>query len=421
MKPLCLLAMVASVLMVQSASAATSPWEQPAAALAEQIAGILGPGQAHLTIRNNSRISTDEIPAIRRALEEALKARGVQASGAESANTIRVTLSENIRERLWVAEIVEGNETRLAMIRFDAGAPHQEVSTSEITLHKQAVLTTTEPVLAALEIADSYIVIEPEEIVIYVHSASGWQEQNRVGIGQKMPLPRDPRGVIFSSPDGRGFTASVAGMACNGSVQQASPPANWALHCHESDDPWLLASPQPADTNSAASENFNAFPIRAFYNAARNYFTGVITPSLGADLPPYYTAVLIPRPDGAGLLINGIDSKVQLVEAAAIKSIAGTRDWGSDFAVLRSGCGAGTQGIQIIVSGSGEALTDSLRAYEIPAQEAIPASTPFAMDGTVTTLSTAPDGKSVFAVVRKPASAGQADSYEVDRVTASCN
>jgi hypothetical protein len=66
MKPLCLLAMVASVLMVQSASAATSPWEQPAAALAEQIAGILGPGQAHLTIRNNSRISTDEIPAIRR-------------------------------------------------------------------------------------------------------------------------------------------------------------------------------------------------------------------------------------------------------------------------------------------------------------------------------------------------------------------
>jgi hypothetical protein len=421
MKPLCLLAMVASVLMVQSASAATSPWEQPAAALAEQIAGILGPGQAHLTIRNNSRISTDEIPAIRRALEEALKARGVQASGAESANTIRVTLSENIRERLWVAEIVEGNETRLAMIRFDAGAPHQEVSTSEITLHKQAVLTTTEPVLAALEIADSYIVIEPEEIVIYVHSASGWQEQNRVGIGQKMPLPRDPRGVIFPTPDGQGFAASVAGMACSGSVQQASPPANWALHCHESDDPWLLASPQPADTNSAASENFNALPIRAFYNAARNYFTGVITPSLGADLPPYYNAVLIPRPDGAGLLINGIDSKVQLVEAAAIKSIAGTRDWGSDFAALHTGCGAGAQGIQIIVSGSGEALADSLRAYEIPALEAIPASTPLAMDGTVTALWTAPDGKSVFAVVRKPANSCQADLYEVDRVTASCN
>jgi hypothetical protein len=418
MKLLCLLAMVASVLIVQPASATSSPWEQPAVALAKQIAGILGPGQAHLTIRNNSRISTDEIPAIRRALEEALKARGVQASGAESANTIRVTLSENIREGLWVAEIVEGNETRLAMIGLEAGASHQEVSTSAITLHKQVMLTTTEPVLAALEIAGSYVLIEPEEIVIFDHSAGRWQEQDRVGIGQKKPMARDPRGIIFPTPDGLGFTASVAGMKCSGSVQQASPSANWTPHCHETDDPWLLASPQPAGTNSAASENLNALPIRAFYNAARNYFTGVVTPSLGSDLPPFYTEALIPRPDGAGLLINGIDGKVQLVDAAAIKSIAGTRDWGSDFAALQSGCGAGTQ---IIVSGSGEALADSLRAYEIPALEAIPASTPLAMDGTVTALWTATDGKSAFAVVRKPASPGPADTYEVDRVTASCN
>jgi hypothetical protein len=82
-----------------------------------------------------------------------------------------------------------------------------------------------------------------------------------------------------------------------------------------------------------------------------------------------------------------------------------------------SGCGAGTQ---IVVSGSGEAMpATALRAYELPAQEAIPASAPLAMDGTVTALWTAPDGKSVFAVVRK--SANPADQYEVDRVTASCN
>jgi hypothetical protein len=417
-KLLCLLTMVASVLMVLPASATSAPWEQPAAALAEQIAGILGPGQAHLTIRNNSKISTDEIPAIRRALEDALKARGVEASGAESANAIRITLSENIRERLWVAEIVEGNETRLAMIRVEAGAPHQEASTSEITLHKQAVLTTTEPVLTALEIADSYVVIEPEEMVTFARSASGWKERNHAGIGQKKPLARDPRGVIFPSPDGQGFMASVAGMACSGSDQHALASADWSLHCRESDDPWSLTPSQPADGGSAASENFYALLIHAFYNAGRNYFTGVVTPSLGADLPPFYNAVPIPRPDGTGLLINGIDGKVQLVEAATLKPIAGTRDWGSDFAALHSGCGTGTQ---IIVSGSGEATSDSLRIYDLPAQEAIPASTALTMEGTVTALWTAPDSKSVFAVVRKPASPGYADTYEVDRVTASCN
>src|SRR5580658_9704610 len=119
MKLLCLLATVASVLFVRPASATSSPWEQPAVALAEQIAGILGPGQAHLTLRNNSKTSTDEIPAIRHALEEALRARGVQESGAEGANTIRITLSENLRERLLVAEVVEGSETRVAMIHVD--------------------------------------------------------------------------------------------------------------------------------------------------------------------------------------------------------------------------------------------------------------------------------------------------------------
>jgi hypothetical protein len=93
--------------------------------------------------------------------------------------------------------------------------------------------------------------------------------------------------------------------------------------------------------------------------------------------------------------------------------VSGTRDWGSDFAALRTGCGAGTQ---IVASGSGEAVTDSLRAYELPGQEALAVSVPLAMDGTVTALWAAPDGKSLLAVVRTAA-----DEFEVDRVTASCN
>ena len=136
------------------------------------------------------------------------------------------------------------------------------------------------------------------------------------------------------------------------------------------------------------------------------------------DLPAFYTAVLLPRPDGAGLLINGIDGKVQLAENGTLTTVAGTRDWGSDFATLHSGCGLGTQ---ILASGSGEAITDSLRAYEVPALEAVPASAPLAMDGTVIALMSEPDGKSVFAIVRKAAGQGQPDSYEVDRVSANCN
>jgi hypothetical protein len=390
------------------AAAAPGPWDQPAASLAEEIAGILGPGQARLTIRNLSAIPADEIPAIRRLLEQDLKDLGIAASGAESANAIRVTLSENVHERLWVAEVVQGNETRIAMVHAEPGTAQMPQAGSGLALRKQPVLTAREPVLAALETADGLVVVEPEEIVIFRNTARGLQEQKRVGMGQKRPLTRDPRAMIAPSASVDGFEAFTPGMECSGGYQPAQPVGEWTIRCRESDDPWTIAQ-FPGGIASPDSSP----ALKAFYNVTRNYFTGVVAPSVEADLPPFYTAALVPRPDGAGLLINGIDGKVQLVERGAIKAVSGTRDWGSDFAALRTGCGAGTQ---IVASGSGEAVTDSLRAYELPGQEALAVSAPLAMDGTVTALWAAPDGKSLFAVVRSAA-----DEYEVDRVTASCN
>ena len=136
MKLIRLITTVASVLIGLAASAAPAsrPWEEPAANLAGKIAEILGPGQARLTIRNLSTISNDEIPAIRRLLEQDLKAHGVLASGAESANQVRVTLSENQRERLWVAEMVEGNETRMAMVQVDHIIRSGPILNEQITL-----------------------------------------------------------------------------------------------------------------------------------------------------------------------------------------------------------------------------------------------------------------------------------------------
>ncbi|MGD0799889.1 MAG: hypothetical protein ABR906_01090, partial [Terracidiphilus sp.] len=346
-------------LMASAAPAYISPWDDPANALAAQIAELLGPGQARLTIHNLSTISNDDIPTIRRLLEQDLKTHGVLASGVESANAIRLTLSENQRERLWVAEIVEGNETRVAMVRVGLGTARQTHDGGGLTLRKQSVLLSGKAVLATVETANALVAVAPEEIVIYTHTADGWREQKRVGIGQKRPLARDPRAVILPSPGGDGFEASVASMSCSGAYQPAQPVEEWSVRCHESDDPWPIVQ-------SDATKN----SLKAFYNSARNYFTGVISPGLGVDLPPFYSAVLLPRPsDGAALLVGGIDGKVQLVENDALKPVSGARDWGSDFAALHTGCGTGTQ---IIASGSGEAVSDSLRAYELPTLEAVP-------------------------------------------------
>ncbi len=364
----------------------------------------MGPGQARLVIRNQSTIAADEIPAIRKLLDQDLKSHGIQASGAESANTIRVTLSENMRERLWVAEVIEGSETHVTMVRVDAGAlAVTATAKSGLVLRKQPVIETKHPLLAAAEIQDKIVAIEPGEIEVFTKLPNGWQEQESVAFGQKRAMARDPQGAIHTSAREDGFDAFAEGSECSGDLQLNEPSGASMIKCHESDDPWPIAQPSTRGGDS----------LKAFYNPAREYFTGVVTPSVSVDLPPFYSAALLPRFSGAGLLIGGIDGRVQMAENGALNTVSGTRDWGSDFAVLHSGCGAGDQ---VIASGSGEAMSDSLRAYEIPALEGVPASVPLAMDGTVMALASAPDGKSVMAVVRHASG-----EYEVDRVTALCD
>jgi len=423
MKLIWLGAMVASGFIGLMASAAPppSPWEKPAADLAGKIAEILGPGQAQLTIRNLSTIPNDEIPTIRRLLEQNLKTLGVLVSGSESANSVHLTLSENQRERLWVAEVIEGNESRVAMVQVGEEVARDLPTQEHIVLHKESIPFAhglsrplydplDDPVLAVLGTRNGLFVLRPDEIVDYAFGEAGWMEQKKFQIAERNPLPRDPRGMLLPTADGNGLTAFTAGAECSGSFispenDSANPENSWTVHCNASDDFWLIAQ---EDTTSGSTT------IKAFYNAARNYFTGVISPSLGVDLPPFYTAALLPRPaEGVTMLVGGIDGKVQVLENGSLHPVSGARDWGSDFAALHSGCGSGWQ---IVASGSGEAASDSLRAYELPAHEVVPASAALLVNGTVTALWTAPDSKSVYAVVRSTT-----NEYEVDRVTASCN
>jgi hypothetical protein len=396
--------------LIVNAAPVRSPWEGPAAGLADQVAGIMGPGQAQLTIGNISSIPAADVPGIRKLLEQDLKARGVVASGAESANSIRVTLSENVRERLWVAEVLQGNETRVAMVELGPAVAPVARTDARIVLRKErlsGLTSSDEPILFAAQAGGDMIVVHADDIAIGSLNDGAWKEQKRVAFGRRQNASRDPRGFLQVAESGMSFTAYAPGVECSGAHSNPAGGAttgNWPVQCHEGDDPWpLLGGVANGMTD-----------IKAFFNAGRNYFTGVVTPAVGVDLPPFYSALLIPRSAGGlAVLINGIDGKVQMVDNGVLMAISGARDWGSDFAVLHSGCGAGTQ---VIASQSGEAANDSLRAYEIPAVEAVGASAPLTMDGAVTALWTDRDSKSVLAVVRNAA-----NDYEVDRVTALCN
>jgi hypothetical protein len=280
---------------------------------------------------------------------------------------------------------------------------------SDLRQHNQS--WAGEQVVAAVESNGTLQLLTDRRLVSYVNADSTWREQWSLALGAHRPLPRDLQGVLTISDDNKTVTAYAPGLECERTIVaasdsiQAGDSVSHAGQCRSSDDPWPVAN--------------GALRAKAFHSANHNFFTGVVTPSPGVELPAFYSAVLLPRAlGGSALLINGIDGTVDIIENGVMKTVSGTRDWGSDFAVLQTGCGAGTQ---IVASNSGEGEADSLRAYELPAQEALAASAPLGINGSVMALSASPDGKSLLTVVRLPAEPGRGNEYEVDRVTALCN
>ncbi len=202
-----------------AAAPVPGPWDQPAAALAEQIAGILGPGQAALTVRNLSTIQAADVPLIRAVLEQDLKARGIAMSGGDSANTIRVTLSQSEHNGLWVAEVVEGNQTRVVMVTAGLGASSSPFAKGGITLRSQTIFTANQPILAALEGPDTLVAVTPEEIVVYSHEGQGWREVNRTAVSTTRALSRDPRAVILPDESGAGLHRPGQWIRMQGSLR----------------------------------------------------------------------------------------------------------------------------------------------------------------------------------------------------------
>jgi hypothetical protein len=439
------IAAIVAFVAVCGAAHAQSPWPQPASDLAAQIASILGHGTARLIIRNLSSLPVDEIPAIRKLLEQDLRARGVIANSAPNDNIIRVTLSESAHGFTWVAEVIQGDDTQVAVVDLPADQKSQPPAPAQFMLRREALITQKEPVLGVLS-TPQLVLLTADSFAVYTPSLpSGMIEIQHIPIAARAPTARDPRGMIQAGTQNLTADAWLPGIHCfvGPSLSQA-PSEVIKTDCHSSDDPWPLTaaatlapppgpapnpppSPPSPPIQSAApgvaisqSEASTATPtptpapqIHAFYNTARDYFTGVVSPNIGVDLPPYYSAAVLPRASNTALLIGGIDGKVLLVAGGKLTTVGGTSEWGSDFALIHSGCG---DGAQIVVSGAGDSNTDSLRAYQVSGTEATPISTLLTIDGTVTALWSAPDSKSVLAVIRNPQ-----NQYEVDRVTALCN
>lgn len=389
----------ANTLFFEQSQEQPSPWQAPCADLAKQIAALTGPGTISLNVESRSLLNSDDVAVIRRLLERELRSAGVVTRAKNADSEVRVTLSQNESGLLWVAEVQEGSEIKVAMLPIP-GATASGTGPAEavtMTVHAELIHAEVEPILdlAVLGTAsDAHLaVLQPQHIKVYSQAGGKWQLMQSYDIASAHPLPRDVRGRIVPAADHL-FDAYLPGLTC----AATKPPDSWTLSysCGESDDPWPLGSQ------------------KAFYNAARNFFTGVLVPGFGPKLPPFYSAAEMVRASGTAFLVADVNGAVHLLEGGSHKLLIGARDWGSDIVAVRSGCGSGTQ---VFASAAGWPVQDSVRAYEIAGREARPVSAPSTFNGIITAMWPAGDGTSAIVIVRK----AQESGYEAYRLSVRCS
>ncbi|MGA8150195.1 MAG: hypothetical protein WB952_04545 [Terriglobales bacterium] len=380
--------------------ALASPWQASEIQLARKISAVIGPGEVALDVVNVSSLKNKDADEILHGLLNELSSLGLHSVPPDqAAATIRVTLSENLQDYVWVAEIRQGNkESSVVMVatsRPDNLAWDHPVSA--LSLHKALIWMDDNRILdVALPVGNPahMIVLEPESVLLYVLQSGHWQQENAFAITHPRPWPRDLRGRLVLRKDHL-FDAYLPGVLC-----RSSTTAPLAINCRESDDPWPLAPDPP--------------PLSAFFAPTRNFFTGVFSPGIQKQTAtsPFYSAASLPRDKYTLWVFATVDGQVHWLDGMT-DQVTGNLGWGSDIVSLHSGCGSGWQ---ILATEKRGGRHDTLTAFEVADRDPVVVSQPEEFSGGISALWTDADSATAIVIVQD----SEAGKYEAYRISPTC-
>jgi len=388
------------LLLLAPLSGWAADWTKPEDQLAIKIAAATGPGAVNVTVTNRSSISPSDVETIRRGLLERLSAAGLRFVDADqAAATVQISLSENLQNYVWAAEIHQGtNEPSVLIVAtLRPNVPLASQDGPNLTLRKLQLWASDDPILDAAIIngaTTQLVVLYPGQIKLYRLQSDHWIEQQALAITHSGPWPRDLRGRLVLRKDHL-FDAYLPGLTC-----QSNAGAPLAVTCRASDDPWPVGTDQ--------------FNLNAFFAPARNLFTGAVSPGIGkkTTVPAFYSAAPLPRDKYTLWLLAGVDGRIHLTDGINDQTAA-KLDWGSDIASVHSTCGSGWQ---VLASAPGVDSGDTVQAFELADREPLAAVPPVELPGGVTSLWSAMDGNSAVAVVHNP----ENGKYEAYLLTIAC-
>jgi hypothetical protein len=370
-------------------------WHDPVSQLAAKITAATGPGVVALEINNRSSISSPDIEEIRREITGSLAASGVRVwQPDQAAANIKLTLSENLQDYIWVAEIQPGtNDAKVILVstpRPDSAVPAPNAP--PITIRGTTLVSQADPILdvAVLENTPARIlVLGRTAVTIQEFANERWSLVQSLHVSSPSPLPRDARGRIFPRKD-RLFDAYLPGLACHSTN---STPL--AMSCAPSEDPWPLQSQG----------------LSAFFSPARNFFTGALVPGIGKQnsAPPFYSAAAVPRANYALWIFAGLDGQVHLLDGINQQILSRIR-WGSNVAAVKPACRPDSL---VLADAAESEPAESIQAFEFADREPAPVSPKLTLNGRITALWSTPGGDSAIAVYRN-ASTGNYEALQLN-------
>lgn len=364
----------------------TEDWKTPARSLAGKILSAAGArGKISLLVVNASSLSGEEISAASGALRAALGGLGFAfASPAEM--DVRVTLSENLREYLWIAEVSKGGTPRVRMVtirkpEFSPGVG----SLPPLFLTSQIVWRQPERIIdwtfsrSSSPASQRLLILEPERLAIYRLADHSWLPEDSFPIPHANPWPRDLRGRLLVD-ENRQIEIFLPDVHCLGTLASA------ALQCRQEEALWPIGA---RDAGEAA------------YVADRNYFETLPASSMaaGTKSPSFYAAAPLSRPKGLAWVLAETNGTTGLYESPAVPLLPFS-SWGSEVASLDAGCG-GTDSLLAATAASDWTQADRVQVYEIHGEAPEAIGSPLDFPGPVMSLWRDAEGRSANLVVRE--------------------
>jgi hypothetical protein len=373
------------LILLQARLLGATDWRSPEQQLAGKIAAITGPGAAALELTNRSSLSHADVDQIYHGLVSEFATFGVRTVNPDqAAANLQISLSEDLHHYVWVAEIHQGvNETAVVMVSMPRPAATSKTAEEATMMMRKSLLWSQPSRILDVAVVNStpprLIVLDPENITIYLSQGSHWQAEQALPIEHAQAWPRDLRGRLLLRKDHL-FDAFLPGTVC-----RSTSGGVFAMHCYGTDDPW------PLTTGMAEQPALNAF-----FASTRNFFTGALSPGIGKQTAtsPFFSAAPLPRDKYVLWLFATVDGQFHFLDGLTEQN-APPLHWGSDVASIHSSCGSGWQ---VLATGHGEATSDTVQAYEVPDREPMAVSPPTQFSGNIAALWTSSEGNQVIAV-----------------------